>query len=88
MTHEDVSDILSAIGRNRLSINSFGLVETALNKRVPMTPDIYGDGYADGELVLDMWRCPSCGTSFEIEYEKHDYCPVCGQAIDWSNYKE
>ena len=50
--------------------------------------DIYGDGYADGELVLDMWKCPNCETSFEIEYEKHDYCPICGQAIDWTDYEE
>ena len=24
-------------------------------------------------------------TSYEIECEKYDYCPCCGQALDWSD---
>ena len=60
----------------------------ALNRMIPKVPNVYGDGCSDGEIVYDMWECPRCGTSFEIEYEKHDYCPNCGQAIDWSDYRE
>lgn len=44
-----------------------------------------GDGYAtDGTFVWDEWICPRCGTRYEVEYEEHDYCPNCGQHIDWS----
>ena len=32
----------------------------AYNKSIPAKPDIYGDGYADGEIVLDSWDCPNC----------------------------
>lgn len=38
------------------------------------------DGYADGELVYDIWSCPVCGKRFEEWEEKPDwnFCPNCG----------
>lgn len=38
-----------------------------------------GDGYADGELVLDMWECSNCGYEADGD-EKPDFnfCPCCG----------
>lgn len=56
----------------------------ALEKQIPVTPNILGDGYADGEIVYDMYNCPNCNKSYELDYEKYSYCPNCGQAIDWS----
>ena len=42
----------------------------------------YGEayGYADGELVYDIWSCPVCGKRFDEWDEKPDwnYCPNCG----------
>lgn len=55
----------------------------ALEKQIPEPPYFWGDGYSDGELVYDMWDCPGCGTSYEVEYDEYDYCPKCGQAIKW-----
>ena len=55
----------------------------AREKRIPKTPEIEGDGYADGQLVYDTWICPGCGKHYEIDYDDYDYCPSCGQAIDW-----
>lgn len=54
----------------------------ALEKQKPKTPDIWGDGYSDGQLVYDMWDCPNCGESYEIDYHDYKYCPNCGQRID------
>ena len=56
--------------------------DKALEKRIPATPDIQGDGYAPGtdQIVMDTWICPSCQASYEID-EDYDYCPKCGQAI-------
>lgn len=48
----------------------------ALEKQIPQKPALDDDG---------CWVCPSCGESYEIEYCEIDYCPVCGQAIDWSD---
>lgn len=43
-----------------------------------------GDGYADGEMVYDSFYCPSCDYHME-DYEVKNYCPNCGQAIDWED---
>lgn len=54
-------------------------------KQTPKKPDLEGDGYGDdGVLIYDTWICPCCGKHYEVDYEKYDYCPNCGQAIDWN----
>ena len=42
------------------------------------------DGYADGELVYDMWYCSFCGKRFEEWDEKPNwnYCPNCGARME------
>ena len=61
------------------------MAEEALEKQIPTKPDFEGDGYADGQLVYDTWICPHCGEYYEVDYDDYDYCPNCGQAIDWSD---
>lgn len=71
------------------ALQTIGRAINALNSRDPWAPDIYGDGYDDdGMLIYDSWKCPNCEKSYEIDYDKYDYCPCCGQAIDWSVYEE
>ena len=54
----------------------------AANSRSAMYGEWIGtaDGYADGELVYDMWECSECG--HEEETDDPDmlphYCPDCG----------
>lgn len=55
----------------------------AIEKQIAKKPDVWGDGYADGQLVYDMWNCPTCNKSYELDYDEYDYCPHCGQHIDW-----
>ena len=54
----------------------------AADVRPVVRAEWYGeaDGYADGELVYDMWSCPICGKRFEEWEEKPDwnFCPNCG----------
>ena len=58
----------------------------AIEKQIPKKPNIYGDGYDDDDnLIYDMYDCPNCDSSYEIDYETYDYCPKCGQAIDLSD---
>ena len=54
----------------------------------PKLPYLWGDGYSNGELVYDMWDCPNCGKSYEVEYDKYDNCPNCGQSILWEDWSE
>lgn len=60
----------------------------AMQKYTAQTPELYGDGYVDGYLVYDEWKCPGCGESYETDGEDYNYCPNCGQKIDWSEFKE
>lgn len=45
-----------------------------------------GDGYADGEIVLDVWYCSQCGYYIDDGTDNPDclpkYCPNCGARMD------
>ena len=56
----------------------------AVERMKAKKPELFGDGYADGEPVYDFYRCPSCQEEYEMEFEQHIYCPNCGQHLDWS----
>ncbi len=69
--------------------NAYGMAIQALEKQIPKKPTYDGDGYApDGTFVWDEWICPCCGTRYEVDYDEHDFCPNCGQKIDWSDEDE
>lgn len=56
----------------------------AAEKQKAKKPDLWGDGYdSEGEIIYDMYNCPNCGKSYEVEYEEYGYCPNCGQRILW-----
>lgn len=60
-------------------------VREAVEKQRTKKPTYDGDGYApDGTFVWDEWICPKCGNRYEVDYDDYDYCPKCGQHIDWS----
>lgn len=44
-------------------------------------PEYEGDGYADGEIVYDIWICPNCEEEYEVDYDDYNFCPNCGQRI-------
>jgi len=54
----------------------------AVDKQKTQAPHIWGDGYSHGKPVYDMYDCPNCGTSYEIDYDDYKYCPECGQRLD------
>ena len=40
-----------------------------------------GDGYADGEMVYDVWSCSNCGYTVDEgdnEPPQYNFCPNCG----------
>lgn len=45
-----------------------------------------GDGYADGEIVLDVWHCSQCGYCIDDGTDNPDclpkHCPGCGAKMD------
>ena len=60
----------------------------AMEKQTPKEPDYEGDGYSNGQLVYDTWVCPCCEQRYEVDYDDYEYCPKCGQHIDWSDENE
>ena len=67
----------------RFTEEAIDMAIEALEKQMPRSPILEGDGYVDGEMVYDRWYCPRCDMDYDAEYEKHDHCPVCGQKILW-----
>ena len=58
----------------------------ALERQVPKKAYYEGDGYDDnGNLIYDTWICPHCDHRYEVDYETYMHCPMCGQAIEWTN---
>lgn len=45
-----------------------------------------GDGYADGEIVIDVWYCSRCGHCIDDGTDDPailpNYCPDCGAKMD------
>lgn len=45
-----------------------------------------GDGYADGELVIDVWYCSKCGYCIDDGTDDLEilpnYCPNCGAKMN------
>lgn len=44
-----------------------------------------GDGYADGNMVYDVWYCSECGfyvDEGDNEPPRWNYCPNCGALMD------
>lgn len=68
-------------------LESLDMAISAIEKQIPKKPDLEGDGYADGAMVYDTWHCPSCDTAYEVDIEDFDYCPHCGQRINWGEQK-
>lgn len=84
----DDCDLCYAQGTVGEHIKSIEIAIHALKKQISKKPTYEGDGYApDGTFVLDEWLCPCCGARYEVDYDDYDYCPNCGQKIDWSDEK-
>lgn len=64
---------------------TFNSLLEAREKQTAKKPDCEGDGYSDGQLVYDTWICPCCGKHYEVDCDRYDYCPNCGQKLDWSD---
>lgn len=69
-------------------LNAIGVAVSALEKQIPKKPD---RGYDENDFGVTYYPvCPICkGTLGEEQTmceEWFNFCPLCGQAIDWSEY--
>lgn len=86
MTYEDVKRIRH--NPQLKDVDSKIIEKLIIEKQIPKKPIFQGDGYYDGELVYDTWFCPNCDTAYEVDVDEYNYCPHCGQALDWSEEGE
>lgn len=64
--------------------HNLDVIKELVDKETPKKPDYEGDGYDDnGQINYDTWICPNCRKRYEVDYDDYDYCPNCGQKLDW-----
>ena len=69
-----------------IPLKNMELIINALEKQIPKKPYIQQDNRNN-----DCMECPSCDSFIGYECDCRDehyqinYCPNCGQAIDWSD---
>ena len=62
-------------------------IQEALEKQIPIKVEYISNEDADGYPVWIENSCPVCKTELDgCNY--YNYCPYCGQAIDWSDEEE
>ena len=87
---ENKTDFLKKQIKSLNEITTKALLELGENIEKPKKLECYADSYdEEGNLVYDMAVCPECHREFEIDYDEHcDYCPSCGQKLDWSDIEK
>ena len=61
-------------------------IDEALEKQIPKKPK----GVTDlmfGDIELRCPRCDNANLANLFRCKGYDYCPGCGQALDWSDVK-
>lgn len=80
-------NVMKAVRKVGIQVNKEEL-QRLIDKATPVKPEYETDRYANGVLVYDTWLCPNCKTRYEVDYDEFEYCPKCGQCIDWSEDNE
>lgn len=97
---EELYRFLNHCGKNRSSVYVPECVEAiktaidALSRQIPKKPMIkrektithinYSTGYGERkEIHYRILICPECKSYIRLA-KKSNFCPICGQAIDWS----
>ena len=60
------------------------LIEEIVKKEIPRSPIRFGYWYdPDRSHVYVGKKCSNCGGKYRVYYADYDYCPHCGQRIEW-----
>ena len=62
-------------------------LQELIDKSKPMK--LFYTGYVIGGLYHETAGCRNCGRSFKRCFNEHtNYCPTCGQRLDWEDEEE
>ena len=70
------------------TIESFEIAVEAMKKQMPMKPVIEQGApsyYGGSGICSEYCACPKCGEAVGRGDDKANYCPECGQKIDWED---
>lgn len=91
LKEKQISEVMASIeNRVRHAYNQGYEQGLKASRQEPKQVEFEGDGYADGELVYDYGKCPSCGWQYEDgdkDWEE-PYCCHCGQKLQWFEESE
>lgn len=79
ITYEDALEEINSVTIQNLSLDTIELIKEALKSKIATKPKIIDKGWGEIRLVE---TCPNCGA-----WMPDEYCNICGQHIDWSDYK-
>jgi len=79
------SEAIRQIEEEGINLKSMKAAIDALERMIPTQPYMESDGYADGSEVWEYY-CPMC--NYDFEENVFNYCPKCGQKIDWKGINE
>lgn len=64
---------------------SLDIAISALEKQIPKKPFLYS--FSESHDTYTYFKCPNlCDTLCEVK-NNMNFCPKCGQALDWSDTK-
>ena len=71
---------------------AFDMAIKALKKQVPQKVKQQYKSYNGAITCFEEFVCPACGVLFYDDYSEitqyYDFCPNCGQSLDWSDDDE
>jgi len=95
MTYEDVKRIRNNPKMKDIDSKELSkMIDVAIEKQIPKKPKYvdtrfrhHGKQISDGLSLDKCYECPNCWTCIFHVWDSEKYCPKCGQALDWSDYK-
>ena len=84
MTEREIRELRYKVGTDPiLNIEEIEYIWTLMDKDGALEPI----GHIDEVLGEPEWRgeCPNCGEEVGRGDDKANYCPECGQKIDWED---
>lgn len=60
------------------------IIKEALEKQIPYEPYKFSESCKGGSILV----CGNCNGVMELALGELNYCPNCGQKIDWSEVEE
>ena len=89
MTRKEIGELRDKIGTDPiLTDEEIEYIWMAMDRQEPMNPVIEQGApsyYGGSGICREYCACPKCGEAVGRGDDKANYCPECGQKIDWED---